>query len=376
MNILYVRESFQSDEPTGGGAVAWRLCNGLAGRGHRLFVIAGRSQNAARHEVLNGIQIYRPFAAGGSVMRRAWFAVRLYPYLHAFLKQNSIDVVCNHAYAVTVATTLAASKHHIPVITSVRLLCGKTWFRLTNPFVATLNCLMEVLVLRCGRHTVIHSPSQAVAEQVQRYSTRKTVAIPNPLDLDEIEQVRTSNDAELIRQNLGIKQHEQFLLFVGSLLKVKNVDGLVRAFSNSKPHFKLVIIGEGPERPKIEKLVKRLGFEDRVILLGQKPHRETLSIMKSCDVLVLPSKSEVFPNTVIEALALRKPVIATRVGGIPEIESENLYLISSLEEINWLLEEGIQPREDDRLLQDYSLDDIIVAFESLFRSQIKSYGES
>lgn len=101
-----------------------------------------------------------------------------------------------------------------------------------------------------------------------------------------------------------------------------------------------------------------------------------MSIMKSCDVLVLPSKSEVFPNTVIEALALRKPVIATRVGGIPEIESENLYLISSLEEINWLLEEGIQPREDDRLLQDYSLDDIIVAFESLFRSQIKSYGES
>jgi len=94
--------------------------------------------------------------------------------------------------------------------------------------------------------------------------------------------------------------------------------------------------------------------------------------MKSCDVLVLPSKSEVFSYSVIEALSLSKPVIATKVGGISEIESENLYLIDSVAEINQLLETGITPKADDRFAEKYSVDKTIGEFENLFKGAIKA----
>jgi glycosyltransferase involved in cell wall biosynthesis len=212
-----------------------------------------------------------------------------------------------------------------------------------------------------------------VARKVKAHTSARVLVIPNPLDQDEISEVRENIDCQ-IRQSLGIKEEEQFLLFVGSLVKVKNVDGLIKALSNLRTNFKLVIVGEGPERPKIEKLAKGLGLKDKVILLGQKPHKETLGIMNSCDVFLLPSKSEVFPNTILEALALGKPVIATKIGGIPEIKSENLYLIGNIGEINQLLEDGIEPKEDERILEEYSMDKIIDRFENMLQGEIESNG--
>ncbi len=372
MNILYIRESFELSDYSGGALVARCLCNALARKGHRVFVVAGRSQNTPQREIVDGVEIWRPLVASNRVMGRILFAIRLRPYLDYFIKQHKVDIIYNHAYIPTLPATWVASKYHIPIITAVHFLGGKTWFQLANPFQATLNYLMEMFILRYGRHDAIHSPSQVVAKQAQHHSRVKAITIPNLLDLDEINQVKEHANSEAIRRSLGIKQAEQFLLFVGSLVKVKNVDGLIRVLSDLKANFKLVIVGEGPERPKIEELSKTFGLENRVTLLGQKPHREVLNLMYSCDVFILPSKSEVFPNTVLEALTLGKPVIATNVGGIAEIKSENLYLIEDIEEINSLLEKGIEPKDDNRVLEEYSMDKIIDRFENLFEEMIRA----
>jgi glycosyltransferase involved in cell wall biosynthesis len=200
--------------------------------------------------------------------------------------------------------------------------------------------------------------------------------IPNPLDLDEIEQLKAGPDADSVRKSLGINRGERFLLFAGSLVKVKNIDGLIKALSSSEDNFKLALVGEGPERPRIEKLARKLGLQDRVVLLGQKSHKETLSLMKSCDVFVLPSKSEAFSNVAVEALALGKPVIATKVGVLPEIESKNLYLVDDVQEINQLLKDGIEPKHDNRVLKKYSTDRIIKEFESMLQGEIKRKRET
>ena len=373
MNILFVMESFYPDLSGGGHIVAWRLCSALAAKGHSMYVVTSGGEGASKHEVINGIEIYRPFTASHSVINRVWFALRLYPYLNTFLKRKPIDIIYNHAYAVTPATILIASRHHIPAITAVHLLVGRAWFQIANPFLATLNYLTEILILRFSGCGPLVCPSNEVAKRVERHNKRrKILTIPNPLDLDEIKRIKEGTDSELVRKGLLINKGEQFLLFVGSLLKVKNVGGLIKVLSKSEVSFKLVIIGEGPERRKIEKLAKGLGLENRTLLLGHKSHRETLSIMKSCDVLVLPSKSEVFSYSVIEALSLSKPVIATKVGGISEIESENLYLIDSVAEINQLLETGITPKADDRFAEKYSVDKTIGEFENLFKGAIKA----
>ena len=125
-------------------------------------------------------------------------------------------------------------------------------------------------------------------------------------------------------------------------------------------------------KPKIERLIKKLGVNGKVMLLGQKSHNETLSIIASCDVLILPSKSETFSNIVLEGLALEKPVISTKVGGVPEMKSKNLYLLDDLEAINQILEKGIEPKEDNRVLEMYSMDKIIGEFEGLFEKTVRS----
>ena len=198
---------------------------------------------------------------------------------------------------------------------------------------------------------MLHCPSNKVAEDVKTCIPANIFVIPNPIDFDEIKKVRENTDSKLIRNLIGIEENEQFLLFVGSLVKVKNIDGLIKVLGKLKMNYKLVIVGEGPERIKIGGLITRLGLGYKVILLGEKPHKETLRIIRSCDIFVLPSKSETFSNVSLEALLLGKPVISTRVGVLPEIESENLYLIDNLEEINSLLEKGIKGKDDKRFLK-------------------------
>jgi glycosyltransferase involved in cell wall biosynthesis len=387
MEILFVIEYFYPGLSGGEGLVSWRISNALAEKGHKVCVVTSRLNGTPKHETANHIEIFRPFPSGGiitrggisgvmAIVRRALFLSRLYWYLKKFLKQHPVDIIINHAYVPTMPTTYLGAKNHIPVITSVRALAAKKWFQLAGPVLALFGYLTETIVLRFAKHTALVCPSREVAKRVQAHTSARVFTIPNPLDLDEIEQLKAGPDADSVRKSLGINRGERFLLFAGSLVKVKNIDGLIKALSSSEDNFKLALVGEGPERPRIEKLARKLGLQDRVVLLGQKSHKETLSLMKSCDVFVLPSKSEAFSNVAVEALALGKPVIATKVGVLPEIESKNLYLVDDVQEINQLLKDGIEPKHDNRVLKKYSTDRIIKEFESMLQGEIKRKRET
>jgi len=355
----------------GGELVLWQLCHAFSKKGHKIDVVTSRIDNATEHEVINGIEIYRPFPSGRSLLKRFIFLVRLYLYLRKFLSTRKADIIYNLAHVPTIPATYLASRHGVPVVTGVHSFVGRGWFKLTNPILATINCLMEMLILRFGKHDVVQFPSRHSKMLAEPYLRAEGVVIYNPIDTDEMKKVKLHTDAERIRESLGLRE-EIFLLFVGSLLPTKNVTSLVSALSSFKGNFKLVIVGEGPEREKIERLAARYGLKEKIILLGQKPHQETLSLMASCDALVLPSKSEQFPIVVLEALALGKPVIATKVGGIPEIRSANLHLIDNLEEISEILDGGIKAEEDDGVIKEYSLDRIAQEYERLFEGLIKT----
>jgi len=371
VNILFVSEDFYPRLEGGGHFVIWRLANGLIRRGHTVQVVTRRIAGLAEHEVVNGIEIYRPFACGNTLIQRTWFSVRLYFYLRAFLKDRNIDVMYNHAYSVTVPAALAASRYHIPVVTSVRALAGKTSFAFRNPVLAAFYYLMEKLIIRFGRHTVLQFPSEYSRRMAEPDIRTRSVVIYNPIDIDEMRQAVSDTDIGKTRELLGIEEGDLFLLFVGSLIPVKNAIGLLGVLGTLKRRFKLVIIGEGPQRSRIEQTLADTGLREKVILLGQRPHDETLSAMASCDAVILPSHSEQFPNVVLEALKLGRPVIARKVGGVPEIESANLYLVDSVDEIPPLLEKGIESKEDKGILNRYSADRIIAEFERLFQSVTK-----
>ena len=128
-----------------------------------------------------------------------------------------------------------------------------------------------------------------------------------------------SQDASGVRRALGLDPEALVVGFVGRLHPVKGLSYCVRAFSTvvrELPEARLVLVGDGPERAQLERLCDVEGVFDRVLFLGQRP--DVAQIMSAMDVLVLPSLAEGLSRVVLEAMAMGKPVVATRVGGQSE----------------------------------------------------------
>jgi Glycosyltransferase len=105
---------------------------------------------------------------------------------------------------------------------------------------------------------------------------------------------------------------------VGRLVPWKRVNRLLEALEKI-PELGLVVVGDGPERPRLERMAQDLGVSDRVYFAGQRSKRETIGLMAACDFFVLNSTYEGLPHVVLEAMALGLPVVATAVGGTPEV---------------------------------------------------------
>ena len=126
----------------------------------------------------------------------------------------------------------------------------------------------------------------------------------------------------LARQKLRLPAHRRIMLTVGRLDEAKGIHILIGAIARLRsrhPDLMLVAVGEGPHRASLEKLIARLGVGDNVMLAGSQPHEQLASWYSAADLFCLASSSEGWPNVILEAMACGLPVIATSVGGIPEI---------------------------------------------------------
>jgi glycosyltransferase involved in cell wall biosynthesis len=110
-------------------------------------------------------------------------------------------------------------------------------------------------------------------------------------------------------------------VFVGELRHVKGIDILLEALAAHQAVFpgKALIVGSGPEEVKLKRLARRLGLNSRVAFSGAQPARSAFARARC---IVVPSRAESFPYIVLEAAAARMPMIATNVGGIPEIAGD------------------------------------------------------
>lgn len=113
------------------------------------------------------------------------------------------------------------------------------------------------------------------------------------------------------------------VITVCRLIKLKGVDGLIKVIA-MLPDVGLVIVGDGPERDNLESLVRQSGIGDRVHFSGQIPRARVIAHLRACDLFVLNSRHEGLPHVILEAIATGLPVIATAVGGIPEIVEDGV----------------------------------------------------
>jgi glycosyltransferase involved in cell wall biosynthesis len=125
-----------------------------------------------------------------------------------------------------------------------------------------------------------------------------------------------------LRRQLRLDDRTRILLCVGRLSREKGHADLIQAIPKmvelaGYPPLHLVIVGEGPERPRIEELCRNLRLTDVVTLTGQQEDIDRYYSI--ADLFLLPSHSEGCPNVLLEAMAAGVPVVATEVGGIPEV---------------------------------------------------------
>ncbi len=136
------------------------------------------------------------------------------------------------------------------------------------------------------------------------------------------------------RKRLAIPSDGKIILFVGRLSSEKGFDTLINSISilkqNGGEQFSVVVVGDGPERGQYETQIKKNGLTNQFIFKGFREHSEIPYWYGASDLLCLPSIREGCPNVVLESLASGRPVIASRVGGIPEMiaDSENGFLFT------------------------------------------------
>ncbi|HET8968586.1 MAG TPA: glycosyltransferase family 4 protein [Gaiellaceae bacterium] len=175
--------------------------------------------------------------------------------------------------------------------------------------------------LRGARH--VFCPSAYLRDVALRWGLEpsKVSVLPNPApELPEL----SSRDE--LRSELGFVG--KTLVFAGRLGPQKALGVALHALVDV-PDVALAVAGDGPERSLLERRVGELGLDERVSFLGSVPRAQVLRLFRAADASVLPSAWENFPHTVVEALAVGCPVIATAVGGVPEVvrDGENGLLV-------------------------------------------------
>jgi glycosyltransferase involved in cell wall biosynthesis len=168
---------------------------------------------------------------------------------------------------------------------------------------------------RAGRVVAVSRPLADRAIELGA-SPERTLVVPNGVDKSRF----FPRDPVACRRELGLAVDGRWIVYVGELYESKGVVDLLAAFERLAPEVpdaKLAVVGPGPELGRVQAFANK--FPGRVVAAGGRPHDQVALFMGAADVCTLPSWREGTPNAVIEALASGRRVVATRVGGIPDV---------------------------------------------------------
>jgi glycosyltransferase involved in cell wall biosynthesis len=196
-------------------------------------------------------------------------------------------------------------------------------------YIASVRCIernkaqWRILLDRWGlkRADMVMAVSEAVKE---RYCDREGIApdairvIYHGVEERFLEQGRAAGAP--VRERLAIKEGERVVGTVARLHGDKGLDTLLRGFAciaASMPQVRLLIVGDGPERKALSRMAGDLGIAEKAVFAGFQP--DVLPWMACLDIFCLTSEEEGLPQSLLEAMALGRPVVATRVGGIGEV---------------------------------------------------------
>lgn len=295
----------------GSGVVAAELGRALAERGHRIHFISyalpfrldGFADNIVYHEVeiskypLFDFPLYTP-ALASKIVEVARF--------------EKLDIIHAH-YAIPHATSAYLAKQIIgdPKIKIITTLHGTdiTLVGLEPSFLPVMKFSIE-------QSDGVTAVSRFLREKTLiNYQIKKDIqVIPNFVDINKYQRIIVGE----VRKHLATDD-EKILIHVSNFRIVKRVQDVIRIFNlvRKKVRSKLLLVGDGPERSNCEQLAHELQIFEYVIFLGKQI--ELVPILSAADIFLIPSQSESFGLSALEAMACELPVISSSVGGLPEL---------------------------------------------------------
>lgn len=142
--------------------------------------------------------------------------------------------------------------------------------------------------------------------------------IPNGVDTKRFAHVPEAADLSRMKEHLGKKEGDLYLVTTSRLVHKNAVDDVIRALPSLPPNVSFLIYGIGPDEEMLRELARELGVEARARFMGQITHADMPLMLACCDIFIRPSRSEGMGNSFIEAMAAGLPVIATQEGGIAD----------------------------------------------------------
>ena len=228
---------------------------------------------------------------------------------------------------------------------------------------------------------VVTSVSESLRQDTLRLFeiTNEIKVVHNFIDTDKYDR-ESLNECQRIAV---AKPDERILTHISNFRPVKCIEDVIRIFYAVKKVIssKLLMVGEGPEKRKAELLVKKLGISDSVIFLGNS--NEIAKILCYTDVFLLPSKSESFGLSALEAMAAKTAVISTNTGGLPEVNVDGVTgYLSNLGDVEDMARNAISILKDDSTLlrfksnakdhtKQFSLENILPIYENIYSSVLE-----
>jgi glycosyltransferase involved in cell wall biosynthesis len=250
---------------------------------------------------------------------------------------------------------------------------------------------LEWFALRnfCDRVISVSEEAKHYHLKISGASPERVSTIYNGIDLSSFEGLDSEHEREAVRAELGIPMDAEVLTTVAVLRLQKGIQYMIRglpAVLASRPHTYYLVAGNGSHRDVLVEEAHRSGVGERVIFAGMR--KDVPRLLAASDIFVLPTLTEALPTVLAEAMAARLPIVASRVGGIPEMitDEQNGCLVES-GDVNQLVAACVHLLNDPErraamgakgwevVDRKFNIERQVDRLEELYRKQLRAYGK-